>query len=144
MVMVKQRRGTVNFVELIGWVGDEPEQRLLPSGTMMCTFRVATKRLGPRDAAGVRTYETDWIGVEAWDRLAALCLRLMHKGSRVRVVGSLHTQSWEDRDSGQRRYKTAVRAEEVLFLDNKGASNGSMMHDLEDAEECDETEEVSF
>ena len=37
----------------------------------------------------------------------------------MRIVGSLHTQSWEDRESGQRRYKTLVRAEEVLFLDSR-------------------------
>ena len=44
-------------------------------------------------------------------------MRYIHKGSRVRIVGSLHTRSWEDRESGQKRFKTIVRAEEVLFLD---------------------------
>ena len=52
-----------------------------------------------------------------WEKLAERCAQSLHKGSRGRVVGSLHTQSWEDRESGQKRYKTLVRAEEVLFLD---------------------------
>ena len=44
------------------------------------------------------------------------CGRFIHKGSRVRVTGSLQTQSWEYRESGQKRYKTVVRAADVLFL----------------------------
>ena len=50
-----------------------------------------------RNEAGERTFETDWTTVEAWEKLAEQCARFIHKGSRVRVVGSLQTQSWEDR-----------------------------------------------
>lgn len=114
---MEQVKGTVNRVELVGWVGAEPEQRFTPSGTAVCNFRVATKRWAGRSDDGSRTVETDWTPVEAWDRLAEQCGRFLHKGSRVRVIGSLHTRSWEDRETGQKRFKTAVRAEEVLFLD---------------------------
>ena len=114
---MNQVKGTVNRVELVGWIGAEPEQRFLPSGTAVCTFRVATKRPAGRTESGERMFETDWTIVEAWDKLAEQCGRFLHKGSRVRVIGSLHTQSWEDRESGQKRFKTIVRADEVLFLD---------------------------
>ena len=110
-------KGTVNRVELVGWIGAEPEQRFIPSGAAVISFRVATKRWVGRSDDGSRTVDTDWTAVEAWEKLADQCGRFLHKGSRVRVVGSLHTQSWEDRESGQKRYKTLVRAEEVLFLD---------------------------
>ena len=110
-------KGTVNRVELVGWVGADPEQRFIPSGAAVISFRVATKRWAGRTDDGSRTVDTDWTAVEAWEKLADQCGRFLHKGSRVRVVGSLHTQSWEDRESGQKRYKTLVRAEEVLFLD---------------------------
>ena len=114
---MEQIKGTVNRVELVGWVGAEPEQRFIPSGAAVCNFRVATKRWSGRGEDGNRSVETDWTPVEAWERLAEQCGRFLHKGSRVRVVGSLQTQSWEDRESGQKRYKTVVRAEDVLFLD---------------------------
>jgi single-strand DNA-binding protein len=114
---VEQIRGTVNRVELVGWIGAEPEQRFLPSGTVVCNFRVATKRWAGRSEDGSRTVETDWTPVEAWEKLAETCARYIHKGSRVRVIGSLHTRSWEDRESGQKHFKTIVRADEVLFLD---------------------------
>jgi single-strand DNA-binding protein len=78
--------------------------RFTPSGTAVCNFRVV---------------EAEWTTVEAWEKLAEQCGRFLHKGSRVRVIGSLHTQSWEDRESGQKRFKTVVRAEDVLFLSTR-------------------------
>ena len=48
---MNQVKGTVNRVELVGWIGAEPEQRFVPSGTAVCNFRVATKRLGGRNEA---------------------------------------------------------------------------------------------
>ena len=112
-----QVKGTVNRVELIGWLGADPEMRFLPSGVSMCSFRVATKRYAGRTEAGERVVETDWIPVETWERLAELSGKSLHKGSRVRVIGHIETQSWEDKKTGDRRFKTLVRAENVLFLD---------------------------
>ncbi|HEX9372021.1 MAG TPA: single-stranded DNA-binding protein [Roseiflexaceae bacterium] len=110
-------KGTLNRVELIGWVGAEPEQRFLPSGTAVCNFNIATKRWAGRGDDGTRTVETDWTPIEAWEKLAETCGRYLHKGRRIRITGSLHTRSWEDRETGQKRSKTVVRAEEILFLD---------------------------
>ena len=116
---MEQIKGTVNRVELVGWVGAEPEQRFTPSGTAVCNFRVATNRFGGRNEAGERLVEAEWTTVEAWEKLAEQCGRFLHKGSRVRVIGSLLTQSWEDRESGQKRFKTVVRADDVLFLNTR-------------------------
>ena len=121
IVMCKR---TVNRVELVGWVGADPEQRFIPSGVAVCTFRVATNRFAGWNEAGERLVEADWTTVEAWDRLTEQCGRFLHTGSRVRVIGSLQTQSWDDRESGQKRYKTVVRAEDVLFLDARQAPEG--------------------
>jgi single-strand DNA-binding protein len=119
---MEQIKGTVNRVELVGWVGAEPEQRFIPSGVAVCNFRVATNRFAGRNEAGERLVEAEWTTVEAWDKLAEQCGRFIHKGSRVRVTGSLQTQSWEDRETGQKRYRTVVRAEEVLFLGPRQAT----------------------
>jgi single-strand DNA-binding protein len=124
---MRQIKGTVNRVELIGWTGDEPEQRLLASGSTVVDFSVATKRISGKSEGGEWTFETEWTNVEAWDRVAASCARYLHKGSRVRVIGTIQTRSWEDKESGQRRYRTVVRAEEVLFLDAKHEGNGDAM-----------------
>lgn len=141
--MLKSIRGTVNHIELMGWTGDEPQQHLLASGATVCTFRLATKRRGAKNEAGERSYETTWTTVEAWDRLAAICLRQMRKGSRVRVVGSLLSQSWEDKSSGQRRYKTVVRAEDVIVLDSK-QSETDQAGDSDMIDEIEATEDIPF
>jgi single-strand DNA-binding protein len=130
---MNQVKGTVNRVELVGWIGAEPEQRFIPSGAAVCNFRVATNRLAGRNEAGERVVEAEWTTVEAWEKLAEQCARYLHKGSRVRVTGSLMTRSWEDRESGQKRFKTVVRAEDVLFLDAR--------HEAQDAEPVPEVVE---
>lgn len=134
---MNQVKGTVNQVELVGWIGAEPEQRFVASGAAVCSFRVATKRWAGRAEDGSRTIETDWTPVEVWDKLAERCSQALHKGSRVRVVGSLHTRSWEDRETGQKRFKSFVRADDILFLDARP--------DAQDAEtEPEAVEELPF
>lgn len=113
---MKPVKGTVNYVELIGWLGNEPEQRFTPSGVAVAEFSVATKRPGSRDDSGERTYDTDWIDVVAWDQLAETVAEFLHKGSRVRVTGSLAVDKWEDRD-GNKRKRYYVRADDLLMLD---------------------------
>ncbi|MBA2681532.1 MAG: single-stranded DNA-binding protein [Ktedonobacteraceae bacterium] len=62
---------------------------------------------------------------QAWDRLGEQCTEFLHSGSRVRVVGRLTTQSWEDGETGERRQRTVIRASDVLFLDQPGEARGS-------------------
>lgn len=116
--MANQIKGTVNRVELIGWLGGDPNQRFLQSGVGVCDFNVATKRVAGKADNGDWNYDTEWTTVEAWDTLGDMCQDRLHKGSRVRVVGSLSTRSWEDKETGARRSKTVVRADDVLFLDS--------------------------
>jgi single-strand DNA-binding protein len=112
-------KGTINAVELLGWLGGDPELRFTPGGAKYCRFSIATRRIAGRDEGGNREYETEWTYVEAWERLAELCNSYLHKGSRVRVSGSLRNDSWNDKDSGKVRSRSYVRAEDVLFLDTR-------------------------
>jgi single-strand DNA-binding protein len=131
-------RGTVNRVELIGWIGDAPEQRIFASGSKVSSFRIATKRFGSRNEQNERQIETDWTTVEAWERLSDLCGNALHKGSRVFVSGSLHTRSWEDKENGHRRYRTVVRADEILFLDSRPEAESDTADESATAEEGEE------
>jgi len=110
-------KGTLNNVELIGRLGADPELRMLANGASVCRFNLATNRVGAQDEKGARQIETEWISVEAWERLAELCSSYLGKGRRVRVSGSLRTDSWADKESGQQRHRTYVRADSVMFLD---------------------------
>ncbi|WP_129633508.1 single-stranded DNA-binding protein [Candidatus Oscillochloris fontis] len=110
-------KGTLNRVELIGHLGADPEMRFLSNGKAVCRFNLATKRISGKNEQGDRNYETEWTQIEAWEQLAEQCNSYLHKGRRVLISGSLRTDSWADKESGQARYRTYVRAREVLFLD---------------------------
>ncbi len=113
-------KGTVNYVELIGWLGNDPEERFTPSGIAIANFSLGTKRFGARQEDGSWLYETDWIDVEAFDKLAEVVAANLQKGSRIRVTGSLRTESWQDRD-GKPRKRLFVRADDILFLDARAS-----------------------
>jgi len=68
-------------------------------------------------------------------------MRYLHKGSRVRIVGSLRTHSWSDRETGLHRHRTFVRADEVLFLDSRPGTDDT---DQDIVEAADEPEDVPF
>ncbi|MFZ9857607.1 MAG: single-stranded DNA-binding protein [Roseiflexaceae bacterium] len=123
-------RGTLNNVELIGWLGGAPELRKVGKESQVCSFNLATKRMAGRSDEGMQ-YETEWTTIESWNRLAEQCMAKLSTGSRVMVRGSLMTQSWEDKQTGGRRYRTIVRANECLFI----ASGDHAESDTEDQED---------
>lgn len=125
-------RGTLNRVELIGWLGGDPEIKRIGKESSVCSFSVATKRVAGRAGSELQ-YDTEWMTVECWDRLADRLATQLHRGSRVLVVGSLHTQSWDDKQSGQRRYRTVVRAQDVLSF--SASESDTVDEDVTDTED---------
>lgn len=139
---MKQVRGTKNSVELIGWMGADPDLRLVGTDGKVCRFSVATRFVSGQDDRGNLTYETQWTTVEAWDRLAERCNTYLHKGSRVLISGGLRSDSWADKETGQPRSKTYVRAAEVIFLDSRPDQAAEI--DETDAADQVVTDEVPF
>ncbi|MDE3095141.1 MAG: single-stranded DNA-binding protein [Chloroflexota bacterium] len=111
----------LNKVMLIGNVGKDPEMRYTANGSAVTTFSLACNRTFT-GADGERREETDWFDIVTWTKLAELCSQFLQKGRQAYVEGRLHTRSWEGPD-GQKRYKTEVVAQTVLFLG--GAPGGS-------------------
>src|SRR5438093_6839150 len=119
---------SVNKVILIGNLGKDPELRTTPQGTSLARFSVATTTVW-KDSSGAKQERTEWHDVVAWERLAQICGEYLHKGKQVYVEGSLQTRSWEDQN-GQKRYKTEVKASNVVMLSKRedgraGASTAS-------------------
>ncbi len=105
----------LNKVMLIGNLGTDPEMRYTANGNAVTTFRLACSRnYAAQD--GERKEETEWFSVVTWNKLAETCSQFLQKGRRAYVEGRLRTRSWEGPD-GQRRYRTEVIANTVLFLD---------------------------
>ena len=108
----------LNKVMLIGRLGTEPELRFTPQRTPIATFRMAVSRQW-RDSDGNTHDETDWFTIVVWNRLAEICSQYLHKSSRVYIEGRLQNRSWDDPQSGEKRYRTEVVATDMILLDSR-------------------------
>ena len=120
----------LNKVMLIGNLGKDPEMRYTANGNAVTSFALAVNRTS-QGQDGERREETEWFDVVAWNRLAELCSQFLQKGRKAYVEGRLHTRSWEGQD-GQKRYRTEVVANTVLFLDAAGGGGGAARMDQYD------------
>ena len=112
----------LNKVMLIGNLGTDPEMRYTANGSAVTTFRIAVSRSYAGEEG--RREETEWFTIVTWNKLAELLGQHLQKGRKVYVEGRLTTRSWDGPD-GQKRYRTEVIANQVLFLDRaQGAQYG--------------------
>ena len=113
---------SLNKVQLIGNLTADPEVKETPSGQKVATFSVATSRQW-KDAAGMKQEASDFHTVVVWGKLAEICEQYLTKGKKVYIEGRLQTRSWEDQ-SGTKRYKTEVVAENLIMLSGGSGSRG--------------------
>ena len=97
-----------------------------PNGTAVTNLRLATDRYR-RDGEDA----TDWHTVIVWGKTAEAVNNYVQKGQRVYVAGRLVQNTWENED-GQRRHRTEVHTQEVVFLDSNGNGNGNGASDYGD------------
>ncbi len=120
----------LNKVMLIGNVGKDPEMRYTANGNAVTTFSLACNR-SYASPEGERREETDWFEIVTWNKLAELCSQFLQKGRQAYVEGRLHTRSWEGPD-GQKRYRTEVVAQTVLFLGGPTGGTAARMEAYDD------------
>jgi single-strand DNA-binding protein len=109
----------VNKVILVGNLGRDPEVRSTPSGQPVATFTLATSRRW-KDKNGQRQEQTEWHQIVCWGRQAEVAGQYLTKGKQLYVEGRLQTRSWEDRQSGEKRYRTEVICENFQMLGSRG------------------------
>ena len=108
----------LNKVQLIGYLGKDPESRTTPTGKKLSQYSLAVTR---RWKAGGESKEaTDWFNVEVWGRLGEISQQYLKQGSLVYVEGRLQTDRYEDK-GGETKYFTKVVASVLQFLDRKPA-----------------------
>ena len=110
---------TINRVELLGRVGADPEMRYTQSDTPVTQLRLATDRRRQNEET-----IADWHSVVCWGKLAEAVHQYVGKGDRLYVAGRLVQHSYEAED-GQRKYRTEIHAQEVVFLDSRNGSKES-------------------
>lgn len=112
---------SINKVQLIGRLGNDPELRYTGSGEAVCNFNMATDE-SYKDSDGNKVEKTEWHRIVAWSRLAEICGEYIKKGSLVFVAGKIQTRSYENKE-GVTVYMTEIKINEMLMLEGKGGGN---------------------
>ncbi len=114
---------SVNKVILVGNLGKDPEVKFTPSGTPVAKFSLATNERY-KDKGGEWQDRTEWHNIVAWQRLAEIIGEYVKKGSKVYIEGRLQTSSWEDKQSGEKKYRTEIVASDLVLLGGRGEGGG--------------------
>ncbi|MGO1624545.1 MAG: single-stranded DNA-binding protein, partial [Psychrobacter sp.] len=111
----------VNKVIIIGNLGADPEARQFNNGGSVTNISVATSEQWTDKQSGEKREATEWHRISLFNRLGEIAAQYLRKGSKVYIEGSLRTRKYQDQ-SGQDRYITEIRAEQMQMLD--GATGG--------------------
>jgi len=114
---------SVNKVILVGRLGKDPEMRSTAGGQTVARFTIATDERYT-DRAGEKQERTEWHNIVAWAKLAEICGQYLRKGKLVYIEGSIRTDTWDDKETGQKRYKTEIIANTMQMLDRRSDEEG--------------------
>lgn len=136
----------MNQVSLLGRLTKDPEVKKTQSGTSVCSFTIAVDRRF-KNADGTR--QTDFIPCVGWRQVADIIGQHFHKGSKIGIIGSIQTRTYED-NTGRNVFVTEVLAEQIEFIDKRSddqkqtqtpppAQHGYIDYDARAEQEVDET-----
>ena len=113
-----------NKVMLMGNLTRDPEIRYTPKGTAVAEIGMAVNRYFSSET-GEKREETTFVDVTLWGRTAEIAGEYLKKGRTVYIEGALRTSSWDDKESGQKKYKTEVIVNDLVMLGGgEGAGGG--------------------
>src|SRR5690554_2147513 len=101
-------------VQVMGYLGKDPEMRYTANGSAVTSFSIATSRVW-NNQAGERQEETTRINVGSWNRTAEIASQYLQKGSLVMVTGRIATRSYEAQD-GSKRYVWELVADRLVLM----------------------------
>ena len=109
---------SVNKVILVGNVGQDPEVRYTPSGVPVARVSLATNERF-KDANDQWQDRTEWHSIVAWQRLAEIVGEYVRKGTKLYIEGKLQSTSWQDRQSGEKKYRAEIVARDLVLLGSR-------------------------
>jgi single-strand DNA-binding protein len=114
---------SVNKVILIGNLGKDPEVKYTPSGMAVARFTLATNERY-KDKEGNWQDKTEWHNLVAFQRTAEIVGEYLKKGRSCYVEGRLQTSSWDDKESGQKKYRTEIIVNDLVLLGGRDGGEG--------------------
>src|SRR5438067_4573937 len=117
---------SVNKVTLLGNLGKDPEVKYTPQGTAVAKITLATNERY-KDKDGNWQDRTEWHNIVLWQRLAEIAGEYLKKGSKVYIEGRIRNDSWEDKQTGEKKYRTEIVGNDIVLLSGRseGGSEGS-------------------
>lgn len=113
-----------NKVILVGNLTRDPEVRYTPGGTAVSEIGVAVNRTWFDKNSNEKKEETTFVDVTLWGRQAEVAGEYLSKGRSILIEGRLQTDSWDDKETGKKRTKLKVVAEEMKMLGGPGGGGG--------------------
>ena len=110
----------VNKVILVGNLGADPDARYMPSGAAVTSISVATSEAWTDKNTGQKQERTEWHRVTLFNRLGEIAAEYLRKGSQVYIEGSIRTEKYQDKQTGQDRYSTQIIASNMQLLGGGG------------------------
>ena len=104
----------LNKAIIIGNLTRDPELRTMPNGGSVATFGMATNRVW-KDQSGQKKEDTQFHNIVVFGKQADTVAQYLKKGSSVLIEGRMQTRSWDDKTSGEKKYRTEIVADRFQF-----------------------------
>ena len=108
----------INSVNLVGFVGQDPEVRYLDSGKVVANLTMAVNKRNRDDPP-------DWFNLEVWDKQAEFVGNYVRKGSSIGITGRLKLDTWEDRNTKEIKSRPVIRVTSLEFVGKKDSQTNN-------------------
>ena len=115
-------RSGINKVILLGNLGADPELRTTAGGDAVATISIATSDSWKDKNTGEEQQKTEWHRVVFFRRMAEVVGQYLKKGSSVYIEGQLQTNSYEDKNTGDKKFSTQIVARDMQMLGSRNNS----------------------
>jgi single-strand DNA-binding protein len=133
----------INRVVLVGNLTKDPELRHTPSGTAVCSLRLAVNTRRKDAATGEWTEKPNYFDITVWGNQGESCAQYLAKGRPVAVDGRLEWREWDAQD-GTKRQAVEIIADSVQFLGSRGDAEGGGQPQFVPAGAAAQTENADF
>ena len=111
----------LNKAMIVGNLTRDPEITTIPSGQKVCKFSVATNRVW-KDKTGAKQESATYHNIVVWGKQAETSAQYLKKGQQVMIEGRIETRSWDDKATGEKKYRTEIIADRVQFGPKSGGA----------------------
>ena len=124
----------MNVITLVGRAGRDPEVKYFESGTMVANLSLAVN-------GRTKDADAEWFNLEIWGKQAQVAADYVRKGSLIGVYGSVKTEKWTDRATGEERKKMVVTVDRLQLLGSKRDNQTSPQREQSSGTAWDASEE---